>query len=382
MDSLLLFEALFWVAVVVTVYVYLGYPTLLAAWARLAPKPVHSLPVTPGVSIVIAARNEAAALRGRLDNLLESDYPHDRMQIIVVSDGSTDETVDVLRNYRGLVDAIVLPPSGKASAINAGVAAARHEILVFADARQTFAPDALRALVGPLADPAIGGVSGELILDCESGDGESTIGEGVGAYWRYEKWLRRQESLIGSTLGSTGAIHALRRDLWQPLPDETILDDVLAPMQVVLAGARVVFEGNAIAYDRVVPAAGTEFKRKTRTLAGNFQLIKLQPRLLIPFLNPVWLQFVSHKLGRLIVPYALVLMFTTSAALASHHLLYAAAFASQVVFYGLAVYGAVLDRRGLPSVARSAKEGREDRTAPKQHIGEACVTSMHGGSDA
>lgn len=382
MDSLLLFEALFWVAVVVTAYVYVGYPTLLAAWARLAPKPVHSSPVTPGVSIVIAARNEAAALRGRLDNLLESDYPHDRMQIIVVSDGSTDETVDVLRNYRSRVDAIVLPPSGKASAINAGVAAAHHEILVFGDARQTFAPDALRALVGPLADPAVGGVSGELILDCESGDGESTIGEGVGAYWRYEKWLRRQESLIGSTLGSTGAIHALRRDLWQPLPDETILDDVLAPMQVVLAGARVVFEGNAIAYDRVAPAAATEFKRKTRTLAGNFQLIKLQPRLLIPFLNPVWLQFVSHKLGRLIVPYALVLMFTTSAALASSHLLYAAAFAAQVVFYGLAAYGAVLDRRGLPSVARSAEEGREDRTAQGQHIGEACVTSMHGGSDA
>ena len=371
MDSLLLFEALFWSAVIVTAYVYVGYPALLAAWARLAPKPVHSSPVTPGVSIVIAARNEAAALRGRLDNLLESDYPHDRMQIIVVSDGSTDETVDVLRNYRGRVDAIVLPPSGKASAINAGVAAAHHEILVFADARQTFARDALRALVGPLADPAIGGVSGELILDCESGDGESTIGEGVGAYWRYEKWLRRQESLIGSTLGSTGAIHALRRDLWQPLPDETILDDVLAPMQVVLAGARVVFEGNAIAYDRVAPAAVTEFKRKTRTLAGNFQLIKLQPRLLIPFLNPVWLQFVSHKLGRLIVPYALVLMFTTSAALASSHLLYAAAFAAQVVFYGLAAYGAVLDRRG-----------REDRTAQGQHIGEACVTSMHGGSDA
>jgi cellulose synthase/poly-beta-1,6-N-acetylglucosamine synthase-like glycosyltransferase len=374
MDSQLLLEALFWSAVIVTVYVYLGYPTLLAAWARLAPKPVHSSPVTPGVSIVIAARNEAAALRRRLDNLFESDYPHERMQIIVVSDGSTDDSLDVLNDYRGRVDAIMLPPSGKASAINAGVAAARHEILVFADARQTFAPDALRALVAPLADPAIGGVSGELILDCESGDGESTIGEGVGAYWRYEKWLRRQESLVGSTLGSTGAIHALRRDLWQPLPDETILDDVLAPMQVVLSGARVVFEGSAIAYDRVAPAAGTEFKRKTRTLAGNYQLLKLQPRLLVPFLNPVWLQFVSHKLGRLVVPYALVVMFATSAALATYHLLYGAAFVAQAVFYGLAVYGALLDRRSLPSEARRAKEA--------QHIGEACVTSMHGGSDA
>jgi biofilm PGA synthesis N-glycosyltransferase PgaC len=380
MDSLLLLKALFWSAVIVTVYVYLGYPTLLAAWARLAPKPVRRSPVTPGVSIVIAARNEAATLRRRLDNLLASDYPHDRMQIIVASDGSTDESAAVLREYRGRVEALSLPHAGKASAINAGVAAARHGVLVFADARQTFAPDALRALVAPLADPAIGGVSGELLLDCESGDGDSTIGEGVGAYWRYEKWLRRQESLVGSTLGSTGAIHALRRELWQPLPSETILDDVLAPMQAVLSGARVVFESEARAYDTAAPVAATEFRRKTRTLAGNFQLLKLQPRLLVPFLNPVWLQFVSHKLGRLVVPYALVVMLLASAFLAAHHVFYGAAFAAQVLFYGLAAYGAVLDRRGPAAVARSGHGSSAGHT-PRPINEEACVTSMHGGSD-
>jgi biofilm PGA synthesis N-glycosyltransferase PgaC len=366
MDTVLLLEALFWTAVIVTVYVYLGYPTLLAAWAAIAPKPVHRSPVTPGVSIVIAARNEAANLRRRLDNLLDADYPRDRMQIVVVSDGSTDDTAGVLAEYRGRVDAILLPPSGKASAINAGVAAARNEVLVFADARQTFAPDALRALVAPLADPHVGGVSGELLLDCESGGGESTIGEGVGAYWRYEKWLRRHESLVGSTLGSTGAIHALRRDLWRPLPTETILDDVLGPMQVVLSGARVVFEGDAKAYDTAAPVASAEFKRKTRTLAGNYQLLKLQPRLLVPFLNPVWLQFVSHKLGRLVVPYALCVMFIASAALATDGLVYAAAFGAQVVFYGLAAYGAVLDKRGTRerSEARPADAGPYDVPAP------------------
>ena len=164
---------------------------------------------------------------------------------------------------------MLLPAGGKARALNAGVAAARHEVLVFADARQTFAPDALRALVAPLADPRVGGVSGELLLDCESGDGDSTIGEGVGAYWRYEKWLRRHESLVGSIVGSTGAIYALRRELWQPLPADTILDDVLAPMRAVLAGARVVFEGSARAYDRVaascddrVPAQDAHARRQ------------------------------------------------------------------------------------------------------------------------
>jgi biofilm PGA synthesis N-glycosyltransferase PgaC len=346
MDFTSLMQALFWVAAVLTVYVYFGYPLLLAAWARVAPKPVRREAVTPGVSIVIAARNEAASLEARLDNLLSLDYPQDRIQIIVVSDGSTDRTAQLLAGYRRHVDSVLLPPSGKANALNAGVAAAEHEVIVFTDARQTFAPDALRALVAPFADPGVGGVSGELVLDCESGVSDSTIGDGVGAYWRYETWLRRQESLIGSTLGSTGAIHALRRDLWKPLPPETILDDVLAPMQAVLSGARVVFEGSARAFDRTSAAGSEEFQRKTRTLAGNYQILKLQPRLLVPFLNPVWLQFVSHKLGRLVVPYALLALLLSSGALARDSRFFGVVFGLQVIFYGLAFYGAVLDRRG------------------------------------
>jgi poly-beta-1,6-N-acetyl-D-glucosamine synthase len=348
-------EVLFWSALVTVLYVYIGYPAILAAWARLAPRPVHRSAVTPTISIVIAARNEAPALHTRLQNLLTADYPADRLQIIVVSDGSTDETADILNGFAGRVDSVLLPPGGKARALNVGVAFARHEVLVFTDARQVFAPDALRALVAPFADPSVGGVSGELLLDCESGDADSTIGEGVGAYWRYEKWLRRHESVIGSIVGSTGAIHALRRELWQPLPAETILDDVLAPMQAVLSGARVIFEGSARAYDRVAGVASAEFQRKTRTLAGNYQILRLQPRLLIPFVNPVWIQFVSHKLGRLVVPYALCALLVASAALAASNWFYAAAFASQLGFYGLASYGAVLERRGRQGLrARSA----------------------------
>jgi len=294
---------------------------------------------------VIAVRNEATTIRKRLDNLLAADYPADRIQIVVASDGSTDATADILASYGGQVDIVLLPAGGKACALNAGVAAARHGVLVFADARQTFAPDALRSLVAPMADPRVGGVSGELLLDCESGGGTSTISEGVGLYWRYEKWLRRHESTVGSILGSTGAIYALRRDLWRPLPADTILDDVVAPMRAVLSGARVVFEGTARAYDRVSDGASSEFRRKTRTLAGNYQLLRLQPRLLVPFANPVWLQFVSHKLGRLVVPYALCALLVSSAALAAAHWAYAAAFAAQLAFYGLALYGAVLERR-------------------------------------
>ncbi len=357
-----LMKLVFWLSVAVTLYVYVGYPALMAIWARLAPRPVRRLPITPRISIVIAARNEADTIDRRLANLLSLDYPRDAMQIVVVSDGSTDATADILASYGSSIDVILLPPGGKARALNAGVAAARHEVLVFADARQTFAPDALRALVEPFADRAVGGVSGELLLDCESGEGTSTIGEGVGAYWRYEKWLRRQESLAGSTLGSTGAIHAIRRDLWKPLPPETILDDVLAPMDVVLAGARVVFEGRARAFDRAASNGSAEFARKTRTLAGNYQLVMLRPRLLLPFANPVWLQFVSHKLGRLVVPYALLGIFVSSIALAAEERLFAAALGAQIVFYGLAAYGAVLDRRDRAVAADGAAAALEATT--------------------
>jgi cellulose synthase/poly-beta-1,6-N-acetylglucosamine synthase-like glycosyltransferase len=230
-------------------------------------------------------------------------------------------------------------------ALNAGVAAARGDILVFADARQQFSPGTLTALVSNFADPGVGGVTGELILDCESGSSASTIGEGVGAYWKYEKLLRRKESLVRSTLGATGAIWALRRSLWRPLPPDTLLDDVLAPMRAVLEGWRIVFEEDAIAYDRAAPDAAAEARRKRRTLAGNYQILAQEPRLLVPFANPVWLQYVSHKVGRLLVPWALVGTLVSSAALATSGAIYAFALAAQAVFYGLALVGAWLDSR-------------------------------------
>jgi cellulose synthase/poly-beta-1,6-N-acetylglucosamine synthase-like glycosyltransferase len=335
----------FWGATFVVAYVYLLYPALLGVWARLAPRPVARGRETPHVSIIVAARNEAERLPDRLKNLLELDYPQDHLQIIVVSDGSTDRTAEILRRYAATVDAVHLTGGGKARALNVGVARARHNVLVFADVRQRFAPDALRALVAPLSDPTVGGVSGELILDSETqGGGSSGIGEGIGGYWKYEKWLRRQESVVGSMMGATGAIYALRRELWQPLPENTILDDVLAPMRAVMASTRVVFEPRAKAFD-TTGSAPTELRRKVRTLAGNFQILWLEPRLLHPGRNPVWLQYLSHKVGRLLVPYAMVALFVSSAVLAVQSTFYALAFGGQVAFYALAAYGAYLDRQ-------------------------------------
>jgi poly-beta-1,6-N-acetyl-D-glucosamine synthase len=359
-------EALFWTSVAFVLYVYAGYPLLLGVWAavrrrmRQTPAAARNLRIRggrdaqwPGVTVVIAARNEAARLPQRIDNLLSSDYPADRLQIIVASDGSSDGTATALASHADRIELLMLPPSGKASALNAAVERARHPILVFADARQRFAPDAISRLVRHFRNPEIGAVSGELMLDASA----STIGDGVDAYWNYEKWLRRREAIVGSTLGVTGAIYAMRRSLWQALPPDTLLDDVLGPIRVVLRGYQVTFDSDARAFDEAPKDAEQELRRKMRTLAGNFQLLAQEPRLLVPGLNPVWLQFMSHKIGRLFVPYALVMIFVTSAALATTSWIYALALAAQLVFFALALYGAALDRR--ERLALTARVKRE-----------------------
>ena len=335
---------LFWLSVGAVAYVYAGYPLLLALWAALASRPVVKQPRRsdcPDVSVVIAAHNEAKRLPARIQNLLEQQYPRP-LEIIVVSDGSTDGTAEALAPFSDRIHLIELPRGGKPSALNAGVAAARGDIVVFADARQRFAPDAIAALLSNFDDPTVGGATGELVLDCE-GDvaaGDSSVAEGVGLYWKYEKWLRRHESRVWSTLGATGAIYAVRRTMWRPIPSETLLDDVLAPMRVVLDGKRVVFEDDARAFDRVAATGADESRRKTRTLAGNYQIVALEPRLLVPFINPVWVQYVSHKLGRLIVPWCLAIALILNIPLAFQGWIYRLALMVQLCFYGLAFIGA------------------------------------------
>jgi len=337
--------ALFWISALIVVYVYAGYPCLLAAWARIADRRPRRAPIRPetwpSISIVIAARNEARRLPARVANLLEQDYPGP-CEIVVVSDGSTDSPARALAAFGQSVRLIDVPAGGKPLALNAGVAASGGEILVFADARQQFAPGALTALVRNFADSSVGGVTGELVLDCERGDRvDTSVGDGIGLYWKYEKWLRRNESRVWSTLGATGAIYALRRECWTNLPAATLLDDVLAPMRAVLNGCRIVFEEEAVAFDRASADAAAESRRKTRTLAGNYQILAQEPRLLLPVVNPVWLQYISHKVGRLVVPWALLGLFVATLALARQSVLYAPVLAAQGVFYGLALSGAI-----------------------------------------
>jgi poly-beta-1,6-N-acetyl-D-glucosamine synthase len=296
----LVLPIVFWAAMLLLGYLYVGYP--LVAWlrARVSPRWHRREPIAPLVTVVVVAHNEAATIGRRIRNLLDLDYPADRLDVVIASDGSTDGTAARARSH---VDARVAVRSfvsrrGKGAVLNDVVPAVRGEIVVLADARQRFEPAAVKALVSNFADPSVGAVSGELMLSA----GTTATGAGVGFYWRYEKFIRRQESRTDSTVGATGAIYAIRRALFSPIPANTILDDVLVPMRVVRRGYRVVFDERARAFDGPSATARQEFVRKTRTIAGTFQLFCRERWLLNPFRNRIWFETLSHKVLRLTAP--------------------------------------------------------------------------------
>jgi len=355
-------ETVFWLSFLLVGYVYVGYPALLLAWSRLAARPVRKACCEPSVSLVIAAYNERHNLGTKIDDCLALDYPADKLEVVVSLDGSTDGTAAVAAEHRCDHPRVVVVETsrhlGKAAALNRGIQAATGEVVVFCDARQHVDPRAIRELVANFSDPAVGAVTGELML---LDDTFRLAGDGVGLYWRYEKRLSAMESAIHSTVGATGALYAVRRHLLAPLPERAILDDMIVPLRAVLDGHRTVFEPRAHVYDRVCPPE-VEFRRKVRTLVGNFQLVRVMPQLLDPRRNPVFLQFVSHKVGRLLVPYCLILLFATNLLL--HESLYVAFLLGQCAWYSLAGAGAIVSRhrrqRATPDT-RPLGEGRTSR---------------------
>ncbi len=326
----------FWLSVVLVSYAYFGYAILLAVYASLRRRPHVMQAITPSVSIVIAAHNEEARLAAKLANLRLLSYPPERLQIIVASDGSTDRTAAILEADASVTPVILARAMGKACALNEAVCVATGEILVFLDVRQAVEHDALSELVSCFADPEVGAVSGELLLETASGGSSHNA---LGIYWKIEKAVRKLESATGSVVGVTGAIYAIRRDLFVAIPAGTILDDVFVPMNVARVGKRVIFQPSAIARDRIFSEQGKEFSRKVRTLTGNYQLVRLAPWM-ISTANPLLFRFISHKLMRLVVPLLLVLMLVASATIGEG--LYRAIFALQLIFYSSAVCGALI----------------------------------------
>jgi cellulose synthase/poly-beta-1,6-N-acetylglucosamine synthase-like glycosyltransferase len=338
-----LYEIFFWFLVAGAAYTYVGYPLLLGLLAWLRPRPVRRGPDGPRTcSVVLCVHNEEAHIVRRLTELTGLLAASDVAgEVIVVSDGSTDATAALARAHAdSTVRVLELPDNvGKAAALSAGCALATGQILVFADARQHWAPDALARLLENFADPEVGAAAGALEL--ESAPGSLA---GVSLYWHFEKWLRHQKSRVWSMVGATGAISAVRRELFQPIPPGTVLDDVYWPLRVALQGRRVL-DPRARAYDRLPERVRDEFRRKVRTLSGNFQLLARLPQALLPWRCPIWFAVLSHKALRLAAPWALLAILALSIALPGS--LYRGLFWAQVCGYAIGMAGVL-----CPELAR------------------------------
>jgi poly-beta-1,6-N-acetyl-D-glucosamine synthase len=332
----------FWLLVGVVFYTYAGYPIALWAVSHILTKPVMKKAIQPSVTIVLAAFNEAKFMEQKLKNLLELHYSKDRLEILIGSDGASDETDRIVGQFQSEKIRFFrfVKNLGKAHVLNALVHEAQGDILVMTDTRQRFDPDAIQMLVRNFADPKVGCVSGELHFEAGSATRTSS---GMGSYWNYEKFLRRKESDIGSMLGATGAIYAIRRNLYPTVPPGTLVDDMFIPLAIIQKGHRAVFEPQAKAYDQPSEEGAQEFKRKVRTLAGNYQIFSNFPELLIPGKSPIGLQLVSHKLLRLLIPFCLMGIFVINLALAKNPM-FLIFLQIQIAFYAFSLLEAIHER--------------------------------------
>ncbi|MBV6467676.1 MAG: hypothetical protein PGMFKBFP_03045 [Anaerolineales bacterium] len=288
-------------------YTVAGYPLLLGWLAKRLARPVHKAYAPRSVSVIIAVHNGQPWLADKLHSVLELEYPRELMEILVVSDGSTDGTDAVAGGFAAQgVRLIRVPRGGKPAALNAGIAQARGEILLLTDARQTLAPESLRNLVSCFADPAVGVASGDLLIR-QRGNYEE---QSVGLYWRYERWIRKQLSSLDSMFGASGALYAIRAGLARSMPPDTLLDDMYLPLGAFFEGYRLIVEENARAFDYPTDV-NIEFRRKVRTLAGNYQILWRFPALLT-FRNRMLWHFLSYKLARLLLPWMMLLLFVSS----------------------------------------------------------------------
>lgn len=300
-------EQLFWICLGLVAYTFAGYPLLVALLARWrGGEPVGTAAELPPITVVIAARNEAARIAARLHNLLAGNYPPEKLAIVLVDDGSDDATASIAKAL-GDPRVRVLrqhPAQGKAVALNLAMAQVDTELTVYADVRQDYTGDTLEALVTPFCDPRVAVVSGEVQQLSASELGHPVAAEG--SYARIERALRAGEARLGWAHGASGAVYAIRSEVFRPLPAGLILDDVYTPAQALRTGQWVWVTRSAIAVDSVGNDLRHEFRRKLRTLTGNWQVLAALPWLLSPWHNPTWFAWVSHKLARLLAPWALL----------------------------------------------------------------------------
>jgi cellulose synthase/poly-beta-1,6-N-acetylglucosamine synthase-like glycosyltransferase len=289
----------FWSSSAVLAFVYAGYPALLAVIRLVAGRAIQRAAFEPSVCVFITANDEADIIEAKLRNTLALDYPADRLDVVLASDGSVDGTNELARQFEPRVRVLeFFPRQGKIAAINEGMRQVAADIVVFSDANTFLEPDAVGALVRNFADPDVGAVSGDVVLFGE----RAALGPSEDLYYRYERWMQRAESEIGSMIGADGALYAIRRELFDPPQSDTILDDMAIPMGVVKAGRRVVFEGAARAFEQGSESAMEEFARKSRVIAGAMQFMRRRDSAVPARAPQVILSLVSHKALRWLSP--------------------------------------------------------------------------------
>ncbi len=324
----------FCVSLATIIYTYAGYPVAIWLAARRKPAaPAFNSPDAsyPDIAIVLPVYNDAERLRRKLENIKSLDYPGN-VRIVVVSDGSSDKTTDIALRTPGVETVVLTSRRGKPAALNAGMRRVTENVVVFMDVRQIVDKSALRALVSHFSEPKIGAVSGLLVhLRPDTAEAAS-----IGLYWRYERWIRLSESRFLSSVGATGALYAMQRKLWQDLLEDTLIDDFITPMRVVRQGYRVMLDPNAVIYDELQPKASGEFTRKVRTLMGNYQAM-VREKWLFAGANPLRVQWLSHKVARLLMPYFLLLLLVSSFFLPGPW--FSAFFWLQVAMYALGTAG-------------------------------------------
>jgi biofilm PGA synthesis N-glycosyltransferase PgaC len=335
-------ETLFWVSAFLAVYPYLVYPALLVVLRRVMPRPPRKASIEPTVSLLVAAYNEEDVIAAKIENSLALDYPVERLETVVASDGSSDATNAIAARYADgkRVRLVAFPANrGKLAALNDVIPQLTGEIVVFSDASSMLAPESIRVLVRSFADPEVGAVSGSyLVLN----PARAALGKQEDFYWRFETALKAAEGELNSTLGAHGALYAIRRDLY-PFPERGVInDDFVIPLRIVARGYRAVYEPDAVAVEEAHEMEG--FRRRVRITSGNIQQLSELPRLLLPLRAVPLFFFISHKAMRLLVPPAMIACFIANLFLL-HAPLYRVLFAGQVAFYSLALGGSAFALR-------------------------------------
>jgi cellulose synthase/poly-beta-1,6-N-acetylglucosamine synthase-like glycosyltransferase len=337
---------MFWTAAAVLGATYVGLPALTLLRGRFLRRPHLVADITPSVSVVIAAHNEAGVIGARIENLLGLDYPSESLEVVIVSDGSTDGTDAIVASYADRGVRLLAPGRvGKGAALEAAVSASSGEILLFSDANSQYAPDSVRALVRPFADPEVGGVAGNQVYLHEGEADATELGER--GYWDIDRQLKIAQSAAGSVTSGTGAIYALRREHFGPIP-EGVTDDMLDTMRVVADGRRLVFAEDALAFEPVAPSGELEFRRKVRIMTRSFRCLILMRRVFDPRRTGWYaVQVFWHKVLLRTAVLPLIALAIASPALWGVSWFYRLATLGQLACYGLAVAGLALAKRPI-----------------------------------